>query len=147
MESEEKAFNFWQKWLVYANIFFAIFGIVLALFSDSFLFDIHNHYTKEVFFKGNELTENELHFKKFIYGVCGATIAGFQILIVFIAKFPFKKKEKWAYQAMWSGISVWFITDCCLSFYHGAIHNILLVNLFSFIMMTLPLIFTRKYFK
>ncbi|MEM6698295.1 MAG: hypothetical protein AAF599_07860 [Bacteroidota bacterium] len=139
-------FNFWQKWLTYANVMTVAVGILVAFAGNSFFFDLHNQYTKEVFFQGNDFNPDVLKLKNWLFGIIGGTIVGFHLLMIMISENPFKRKEKWSYQAMWIGMLSWFLIDSGLSFYYGAIHNILIINIVALVLIGLPLVMTRKEF-
>jgi len=140
-------FNFWQKWLYYTSIFFAFVGIAVALFNNSILFDLWNHYLKIWLSIEGEFPANLLKFKAFILAPLGGTIAGSYVLMAFIAKYPFQNREKWAWQAATFSLLTWFVIDSSLCLYHGAYFNIVLINLFTLVVQGLPLVFTRKYFE
>jgi len=139
-------FTFWQKWLTWANAIAVIAGLVIAFFGNSTLFEIHNSASERIYFEGNEMTGGLLNFKNFLFGIIGGTIAGFHLLIIFISEYAFKKKEKWAYLAIWSAMLLWFLIDSGLSIYYGAIFNVLYINIGSMLLIILPLIFTMKDF-
>ncbi len=143
---DEKKFNFWQKWLTYSNVMTIGVGIIVAFAGNSTLFELHNSYTKDVFFAGNEFETNILEFKNWLFGIIGGTIVGFHILMVMISENSFKNKEIWAYKAMWFGLLSWFIIDSGISVYYGAIHNVILINIIALILIGIPLIMTKKEF-
>lgn len=142
----DKQFLFWQKWLTYVNIMIVLLGVFIALFSNSIIFKLHNSGTKEVFFDGQEFTPEVLNLKNWLFGIIGGTIAGFHILMVFISEYAFKRKEKWAYRALWLGLLTWFVIDSGISYLYGATHNIVIINLVALILIGLPLFMTRKQF-
>lgn len=142
-----KRFNFWQKWLTYANTLTIIVGVLVAFAGNSIFFESHNYYTEKVFFNASELEPEVLKLKNWLFGIIGATIIGFHVLMVMISENAFKNREPWAYKAMWYGLLSWFAIDSGVSFYYGAIHNIILINLVALILIGLPLIMTRKVFK
>ncbi len=143
---EPKHFRFWQKWLTYANAAIVVIGLLIALAGDSFLFAPHNHYTREVFFEGASLPPGTAAFKKWLFGIIGATIVGFHTLMIMISENAFKKQEKWAYFALWYGLISWFILDSFISLYYGALYNVVLINLSALFLLAPPLVATRKYF-
>ena len=147
MNKNDKNFNFWQRWLTYVNVLIIGIGLLVAFAGNSFVFDLHNHYTKEVFNGGNELNSNIMALKNWLFGIIGGTIAGFHLLMVMISENAFKKKEVWAYKAMWLGLLLWFVIDSGISIYYKAIHNVLLINIIALIVIGLPLIMTRREFK
>lgn len=140
------SFTFWQKWLYYTSILFAFIGIVLAFFNDSIFFSLWNEQLQIWLGIEGEMPSNLLKFKDFILAPLGGTIAGSYILMAFIAKYPFRNREKWAWQAAVLSLLTWFVIDSSISFYHGAYFNIVLINLFTLVLQGLPLVFTRKYF-
>ena len=141
-----KQFNFWQKWLTYANVMTIIVGLLVAFAGNSIFFEMHNESSTELFFKSNEFAPEVLKFKNWLFGIIGGTIAGFHVLMVFISENSFKRKERWAYWALWAAMISWFMIDSGISYYYGAIHNILLINLVAMVLIGLPLIMTRKAF-
>lgn len=144
---DEKRFLFWQKWLTWANVLTIIVGLLVAFAGNSIFFELHNGYTQEVFFAGAILTPNELALKNWLFGIIGGTIVGFHWLMVMLSEYPFKRKEVWAYRAMWGGLLSWFLIDSGISWYYGAIHNIVLINLIALLLIGLPLLMTRKAFR
>ena len=146
MDQKDKKFKFWQKWLTYANVITIAVGLLVAFAGNSFFFEIHNNYTKDVFMNGNEFEANILELKNWMFGIIGGTIVGFHILMVMISENSFKKKELWAYKAMWIGLMSWFIIDSGISFYYGAVYNIILINLAALILIGIPLVMTSKEF-
>ena len=142
----DKRFNFWQKWLTYANIMTIGVGILAAFAGNSFVFEWHNEGTKAVFFNGEEFTEEALNLKNWLFGIIGGTIVGFHILMVMISENAFKKRERWAYNAMWFGMISWFCIDSGLCIYYGAIHNVVQINIIALVLICIPLVATRNEF-
>ena len=143
----DKEFNFWQKWLIYANVMTIAVGILVAFAGNSFVFELHNHYTKEVFFEANELRPDVVRLKNWLFGIIGGTIVGFHTLMIMIAENAFKKKEPWAYRAMWFGLLSWFCIDSGISVYYGAFHNVIIINIVALVAIGLPLAMTREVFR
>ena len=139
-------FQFWQKWLTWANVMTMVVGLLVAFGGNSIFFKIHNDFTKEVFFDGNEIRGGMLHFKNWLFGIIGGTIVGFHFLMIMISENAFKKKEKWAYYAIWGGLLFWFIIDSCISIFYAALYNVVLINLFALIFIGLPLLKTHSAF-
>ena len=143
---KEHQFSFWQKWLTYANVLTVAVGLLVAFAGNSIFFELHNDYTKEVFFQTNEFHPDVLKFKNWLFGIIGGTIVGFHILMIMISENAFKKKEPWAYRAMWYGLISWFCIDSGISIYNGALYNVVLINLAALILIGIPLVMTRKEF-
>lgn len=119
----------------------------MAFAGNSFVFELHNEFTKEVFFGGIDFDTQTLEFKNWLFGIIGGTIVGFHILMIMISENSFKKKEVWAYEAMWFGLLSWFLIDSGVSIYYGALYNVILINLVALAFIGLPLVMTRKAFR
>lgn len=88
-----------------------------------------------------------LRFKNWLFGIIGGTIMGFHLLMIAISENAFKKRERWAYQALWSGLLAWFMIDSSISIYYGAVHNFVLINLIALFLIGLPLVMTDRFFR
>ena len=72
---------------------------------------------------------------------------GFHVLMIMISENAYKKKERWAYKALWYGLLSWFVIDSGISIYYKAIYNVVLINLVALILIGLPLVMTRNEFR
>ena len=146
MSNYNPSFNFWQRWLTYANVLTIGVGLLVAFAGNSFFFEIHNNQTREVFGIGTEWNPTVLALKNWLFGIIGGTVVGFHLLMVFISENAFRRRERWAYWAMWSGLLSWFVIDSSISLFYGAVHNVVLINLAALMLIGLPLLMTRKAF-
>lgn len=142
----EERFLLYQKWLTYANVMTILVGLLVAFAGNSIFFELHNGYTREVFFGGREFSAEVLALKNWLFGIIGGTIVGFHVLMVGISEYAFKRKERWAYWTMWAGLLSWFVIDSGISLYVGAIHNVVLINLVALVLIGVPLVATRRVF-
>lgn len=143
---DDAKFLFWQKWLTYANVMTIGVGLLVAFAGNSFLFEAHNKYSQDVFFESNMFQPEVLNLKNWLFGIIGGTMVGFHVLMVMISENPFQNKEPWAYRAMWYAMLSWFVIDSGISWYYGAVHNIIMVNLIALGLIVIPLVMTRKAF-
>ena len=68
----------------------------IVFFGESILFHFWHLFSTDVFFNGDAtIYEAIMPFRRFLFGIIGGTIAGFHLLMVYIAKHPFRAKEKW----------------------------------------------------
>lgn len=139
-------FAFWQRWLLGIGLVIAGFGAAMALVSGTLLFDLFNRLIDPAFWDGRASDPATRQFQQWIYGVWGATIAGWGIFVTFIARYPFKRKESWAWDCLVYGLLVWFILDTSLSVAYGVYFNVVF-NVGLLIMAILPAVFTRREFK
>ena len=98
------SFSFWQKWMFTVAIIVIFFGLALAFLNQTTLFDtLFNNQINPEFWSTSQVDENISAFQGWIYGVLGSTVAGWGILIASIAYYPFKRKEKWAWNSLTVG--------------------------------------------
>jgi len=103
------SFSFWRKWLFGFGLYLITFGLILSFFSHSTLMNfVFNSQIDPAFWGLAELSENTEKFQAWVYGVLGAVISGWGIFISFIAYYPFKAKEQWAWNCIATGFIVWF---------------------------------------
>ena len=140
-----KSFQFWQRWLFVFSLIITIFGLGVALFSRTPLFVVVDSLINPNFWKANPLPIGVYEFQGWIYGVLGATMAGWGVFLAFIARHPFQARERWAWNAILFGLSLWFVTDTSISLYFGVAANAI-GNIGFFLLGILPLIFTRREF-
>jgi hypothetical protein len=137
-------FSFWQKWLFVVGLLITVFGIMMAFFNGTPLFALFNSQVDPAFWGTEGIIDNARRFQQWIYGVLGATVAGWGVFLAFIAHYPFKNREKWAWNCLVAGLLLWYLVDTAISLnfrvYFNAVFNTLLV-----ILVMLPVIFTTKY--
>jgi hypothetical protein len=138
-------FGFWQKWLVVVSILIVVAGVLLALFSGSVFFDLLNPLINPAFWGTTPIGESAAKFQKFVYGILGATMAGWAIFMAFIAQNAFRKKEKWASDSLLVGMLAWYVLDTGISAYYAVYANVI-ANTAFLILVLLPVIVTRKEF-
>ncbi len=140
-----KNFLFWQRWLFVISVAISVFGFVMVFLSRTPLFDVFNQQINPVFWGSNTVGDSAKEFQQWIYGVLSATMAGWGVFVTFIAHYPFRNKEKWAWNCMVVGILVWFVLDTSLSIYHKVYFNAVF-NTALLILAMLPVVLTREHF-
>jgi hypothetical protein len=138
-------FTFWQRWLLAVGILIAGFGIVMALAAGTPLFDIFNRQIDPAFWAG-AVDGATRQYQHWIYGVWGATIAGWRIFLAYVIRHPFAKKERWAWECVAVGLVVWYILDTSLSLYYGVFFNVAF-NSLLLVAAAVPLMLTRRAFR
>ncbi|MBC8047818.1 MAG: hypothetical protein H7Y00_13555 [Fimbriimonadaceae bacterium] len=139
-------FYFWQQWLFWSCILFALFGVAFAFCGNTVLFNYFNGAYEAVFWKNETIPSQFYQYKNFVYGSFGGTIVCCYILLAYIIRYPFRKKEKWSYYSIITAFSVWVFIDSFTCVVHKVYFQIYVINAFSIIVKALPLIFTWKYF-
>ena len=138
-------FSFWQRWLLVVGVVISVLGIMIVLLSGTALFDMFNRQINPVFWGPNTVEDNAKGFQQWIYGVLGATMAGWGVFMTFITHYSFRNKEKWAWNCMFVGMLVWFVLDTSISIFHKVYFNAVF-NTGLLIIAMLPVVLTRKYF-
>lgn len=144
--TENTSFSFWQNWLFYTSILFAVAGIAFAFFGNNFLFQPYNTMLAKIFWHRSTFPTEADQFRSFIYAPLGGTITCCYILLAFIARYPFKDKQRWARNSIIVAFSVWALIDSSVCIYFGVYPQVYFINAFSLTIKALPIIFTWKYF-
>jgi hypothetical protein len=142
----EKSFLFWQQWLFYSSLIFAAFGVVLAVYGDNPLFGPYHRLLAEIFLGQPAFPDGANAFRAMAMGPLGGTIACCYLLLAFIARYPFRNKERWARNAIVAAFGTWFLIDSAICLYYGVYAQVYAINLFSLLQKALPLIFTWNHF-
>lgn len=139
-------FLFWQRWLVGVGLVLTAFGLVLAVFSQSPIMDLaFNQRIDPVFWPGGEIPEEAHRFQGFIYGVLGSTVSGWGVMIAFLAAYPIRRRQRWAWNCLALGMGLWYVVDTAFSASYQAFFNVGFNTLLLGLVMV-PLIVTRGEF-
>ncbi len=138
-------FLFWQRWLVGLGIAVSVFGLGMVFFNGTPLFESFNRQIDPAFWGTNTVDDAARRFQQWIYGVWGATIAGWGTVLTYVAHYPFKRKERWSWNGLALGLLIWFVLDTSLSvlykvYFNAAFNTALLV------LAGLPIALTRREF-
>ena len=137
-------FIFWQRWLQVFAVLLILFGVGMVFLNTTNMFDVFFNENINPVFWGLETPDPiALKFQSWVYGLLGATIAGWGIFVFFVLKIPFAQREKWAWSCIFWGLFLWYVLDTGVSIYHGVIFNVLF-NTTIFLLALIPLIFTRS---
>lgn len=136
-------FSFWQKWIFIVGLMTIAFGLFMAVFSGNL--GLFNNQINSVFWSDGNIPAGVKAFQGWIYGVLGATMAGWGVFSTFIAHYPFRQKEKWSWNCVATGLLLWYVVDTIISVSYGVYFNAVF-NTVLMVFFILPLIFTRKHF-
>ncbi|MBN1822841.1 MAG: hypothetical protein JW803_00830 [Endomicrobiales bacterium] len=137
-------FLLWQRLILLGGIFTVIMGMAMSLFGNTGPFIVYEKLVNPVFWPSGA-PEGVAFFQRWVYGVVGAVMAGWGVFIVFIAQVPFLKKENWAWQCIFWGMTVWYVPDTLLSVWYGVYFNAVL-NTVMYLFVLVPLLLSKKYF-
>lgn len=51
----------------------------------------------------------------FVYGVLGAVLVGWMLLLLAVVRGPLRRRERWAWNAVAASMTAWFLADTTLS--------------------------------
>lgn len=146
LQNKKNRYNFCINFLIAANIISMLVGFMMAFAPEIIFLKPHNNNTLSIFFNGIEaLYQQYLPLKNWLFAIIGASIIGFNLLAICIIHIPLRRKEKWAYYALWIAWLGWFLIDSCWSIFYGANYNVWLINLPALVMISIPLILLRKH--
>jgi hypothetical protein len=131
-------FLIWYRWLIIASAGFAMFGVVIAVLPDTAVLSMWNAAAGSALYDGAIPRDAEA-MKAFLFGPLGATITGFYVMQLFIVCGPFRRREPWAWHAIAAATLAWFVIDSACSLYHGALFNVLMINVPALAAIALPL--------
>lgn len=137
-------FDFWQKWLLAVGLIVIAFGLIIALLSCTPLFSVSNGLVDDVFWQGGVPAGLD-QYRLWVHGMLGATMVGWGITLAYIVLNPFRRREKWSWNAIAVGLAVWFVLDTFMSAYTQAYFNVG-VNVLLAVLAGIPLLMTRKSF-
>lgn len=140
-----KRFLFWQRWLMTAIAFIIVGGILMPLLTSARLFTLFDNLVNPIFWPSGDVSASAVSFQQWIYGLLGAVMAGWGISMAFLAYYPFRRKEKWAWSALASSLLIWYVGDTAVSLLFGVNFNAV-VNTVILALFLLPLFFTRANF-
>ncbi len=83
---------------------------------------------------------------RFTNGVLGAVMIGWMLLIMALARGPFRRGEAFAWNLIAASMATWFVVDTTFSLANGVFGNALL-NLGTLIMFAVPLALSRSQFQ
>jgi hypothetical protein len=141
------SFDFWQKWLFTAGIIMVVFGVALALGYGSPLFGwLMSGINSTFWANAAQMTPAMLAYQLWMVGLLGTVMACWGLTVAFIAFYPFRRMENWAWTCLASGVGLWFVLDESLSLFYRVYFNAIF-NLGFLLMLVLPLVFTMGFFR
>ncbi len=117
----------WDVWLTGLTAGVALAGFLLAAFPASGPVNaLVNSYTDPVFWPAGDPTPSMVAYRSWVFGVTGAVMGGWGMLMVWVVRGPFLRRERWAWLAMAVPLSCWYVVDTLASLAHGVVSNAIL---------------------
>jgi hypothetical protein len=139
-------FAFWRTYLLIASAVFGLQGVSWILFGSFDPFGLYTGLMARTFWGSAGLTAEAQKTFSFAVGPLGATTAGYFLLVHWLVRYGFARRERWAYTAVVAAVLVWFGLDTIASLLHGAWFNVAIVNVPCLILLGIPLLALRRAF-
>ena len=132
------------RWISLAGLCLGLVGLVLAVGCDTEMMKllIHSHIDR-LFADGSGSAAGILTFRTWIYGVLGATVCSWGLLIAWVGHSVFPEKPQSAWIAMTAALSVWFVVDTAVSCQFGVGFNVAF-NTTILLIFAIPLAMTAR---
>ena len=112
----------YKNWISIVSIGILLFGIMMAFFVEPTVFPVEHSVVA-----------------KLILSVLGATMIGWAITILFVARYAFVHRVPYLLKIILASVVVWYIVDTLMSAYFEAYFNVVL-NSIILIAAAIPLI-------
>jgi hypothetical protein len=142
-----KAFDRWRRALLIITAVFAVLAIGWSVLGSFDPFGFYEGYMAQWLFGADSLPDPAKRAFAFALIPAGATTAAFFVLVHLIVHHAFTRREAWAYRAVVVAVLVWFVVDSALSALHGAWFNIAIANVPCLVVVGVPLVRLRPYFR
>lgn len=142
MTGRDPRARLWRTWLTVVGIGLAVFGTGMALLARTPLFEPLHRLIDPAFWSAGPPDPGSVEFRAWAYGVWGATLAGWGIVVAFLAREAFGRAEPWAWRALALGTGLWFVLDTSVSAVHGVGANVV-INVVVLAVVAVPLAATR----
>ena len=127
-----------SRWLTAVGACLAIGGTAMALLAGTDAFTPINALIEPAFWPSGP-DAADAAFRSWVFGAWGATVAGWGLLVAFVAAEPFRRGEAWSWWAIAIGTTVWFVLDTGISLVHGVLANVA-VNTVLAALVAVPLV-------
>ncbi len=138
-------FRFWWHWLVVVACGVLVFSVALVTLPDLMylLFNL-------LFFSASQaqlaFSEGATTYIKFVYGVLGAVMVGWSVLMLLTLVGPFRRRQREAWLSLAASLTIWFVVDSGYSVLTGFWQNAAL-NVAFFAGFAVPLVATYRFFR
>lgn len=119
------ALEFGRKYYTLFGVYLILLGLVLALAPHSKPVEfVFNSRIDPTFFGDSPKPSAFLDYQAWIYGLLGATVAGWGLMIMFVGRFGVGRGEKWAWWAIALSFGLWYLVDTGISAAYGVGFNV-----------------------
>lgn len=134
-----------SRWLTAVGAGLTVGGVAMALLAGTDVFAPINALIDPVFWSPGP-DAADAAFRSWVFGTWGATLAGWGLLVAFVASGPFRRGEAWSWWAIAAGTTLWFVLDTGTSLVHGVVANVA-VNVALAALVAVPLAMSYPTFR
>lgn len=126
-EMDDTRYRVWDAWLTCLTAGVALAGFLLAAFPASGpVHALVNRYAEAVFWPDGAGAARIAAYRNWVFGVTGAVMGGWGMLMVWVVVGPFRRRERWAWPALAVPLCCWYVVDTLSSLVHGVNSNAIL---------------------
>ena len=113
---------FWSRWIAFLSLFLIIYGLAMMFVPQTMNSTLvgpllyHDDVQRKAF---AAMAEPDMTFFNIINGLLGTVTIAYAILIGWIALVPFRKGERWAWNALAMSVTVWAMLEGYLKLSYG----------------------------
>lgn len=116
----------WAAWLAVVGAGLVVFGTAMALLAGTALFEPVHRLIDPAFWTAGPSDAGSREFRAWVYGAWGAALAGWGVVVAFVAWHALRRGERWAWPALAVGTALWFMLDTAVSLAHGVAANVVI---------------------
>jgi len=136
--------SLWYRWLLAVTGGLFLFSLSFVVFPAP-IQQFFNWMVSSTIDIPATLNRGGIHYMTFVYGVLGAAMVGWSIMLASMLLTSFQRGERSAWWAIIASICVWFVLDSAFSLSMGFWQNALF-NVAFFILFSVPLAATYTHF-
>ena len=133
-------FQFWWRWLMVVTG-----GVIVYSLGLMFLPTTMHQAFNTLFYGASDANGDLTDYISLIYGVLGAVIIGWMVMLMSILMTAFRRGEREAWQTIVLSMVIWFVVDSGFSIYIGVIEHAIF-NVIFMILFAIPLGATYPHF-
>lgn len=134
--------RFWVRWIEVLGGVILAFGALLAIAGGTDVCRPLNELINPSFWGDEGLSAASKDFQTWIYALLGATMMGWGIAVVALARFGLGNGLRWAWWSLVIGIAGWYVLDTAASVIAGVWFNVAL-NTVILVAAAIPLVALR----
>ncbi len=141
----DPSLRFWTRWLLAVGWLLVGAGVLLAIAGQTDLFLNGLAAPFHVPFWDTPPGPEVSGYQGWVYGMLGATVAGWGVFALAVTRHGFARGEAWARRYLAAGVALWFVVDTTVSALHAVWANVAF-NTLVLVAVLLPVVAARRAF-